>query len=65
MTAVAEQRDRRNRVLIIVASLLVGALGAALAISALLASNAPNDTTVVRTGLQTLVDPGTLIPYGG
>jgi hypothetical protein len=60
------RRDSRLSALVIaVVSILAGAGLAAAAVSAVVSSSAPNDTTAVQTGPEQLVDPGQLIQYGG
>ena len=54
-----------NRIVVGVLSVLLGAGAAVAAVTAVVASSAPNDSNAVQTGPQRIVDPGQVIPYGG
>ena len=60
-----ERGEVRSAVAVTLLSIVLGGGAATAAVLAVVNTQAPDDTAAVQNGLQDLVDPATVIPYGG
>lgn len=60
-----ERGEVRSAVAVTLLSIVLGGGAATAAVLAVVNTQAPDDTAAVQNGEQDLIDPATVIPYGG